>query len=128
MKGFFQKSKYFVKYRKQLIELVYQPSNNDYFLLNNQKYYIKDYLINSKHKLNLNKNDVVMSLRLDDFIQYPCKTSDILPPQYYMDILNNMKINSKLYIVCDKIRHDWEIKYTEYFKKWNHFEDNSIFY
>jgi hypothetical protein len=60
-----------------------------------------------------------MSLRLDDFIQYPCKTSDILPPQYYMDILNNMKINSKLYIVCDKIKHDWEVKYIEYFKKWN---------
>jgi hypothetical protein len=119
LKGFFQKSKYFVKYRKQLIDLIYQTTNNDYFLLNQEKYYIKDYLINSKHKLNLNKNDILMSLRLDDFIQYPCKTSDILPPQYYMDILNKTPLNSKLYIVCDTIKHDWEMKYIEYFKKWN---------
>lgn len=119
LSGFFQKSKYFVKYRKELIKLVYEASNNDYFLLNNQKFFIKDYLINSKHKFELNKNDVVMSLRLDDFIQYPCKTSDILPPQYYMEILSNISFPSKLYIVCDKIRHDWEFKYIEYFKKWN---------
>jgi hypothetical protein len=117
--GFFQKSQYFIKYRKELINLIYTSSNDDYFLLNLNKYYIKDYLINSKHKLEINNNDVIMSLRLDDFIQLPCKTTDILPPQYYMDILQNINQNSKLYIVCDKIKYDWEIKYTEYFKKWN---------
>ena len=119
LSGFFQKSKYFVKYRQELIDLIYNSSNDDYFLLNEKKYYVRDYLINSRHKLQLNKNDIIIALRLDDFIQLPCKTSDILPPQYYMDILKNMSLNSKLYIVCDKIRQDWEMKYVEYFREFN---------
>lgn len=118
LNGFFQKSKYFVESRKYLMEMVYNPSNDDYFLLKNEKCYIKDFLVNSNHSLDINKTDIVVSLRLDDFIQYPCITSDILPPQYYMEILNNMKIDSKLYIVCDKIKYDWEFKYIQYFKKW----------
>ena len=118
--GFFQKSNYFVNFKKDLMELIYFETNNDYFIMNGNKCYIKDYLINSKHNIELNKDDIIVSLRLDDFIQYPCKTSDIIPPQYYMDIiLNNMKKNSKIYIVCDKIRQSWELEYIEYFKIWN---------
>ena len=117
--GYFQKSDYFIENRKDLIETIYNNKNDDYFIMNNTKCFIKDYLINSKHSLKMNENDIVMSLRLDDFIQYPCKTSDIIPPQYYMDILKNTTINSNLYIVCDKIKHDWEFKYIEYFNKWN---------
>ena len=57
---------------------------------------------------------------MDDFIQYPCKTSDIIPPQYYIDILENMNItNETIYIICDKIKYDWEFKYIDFFKKWN---------
>jgi hypothetical protein len=123
LRGFFQKSKYFVNFKKELMELIYNKTNNetnnDYFILDNTKYFIKDYLINSKHNIKLNKDDIIISLRLDDFIQYPCPISDILPPQYYMDILNNIKINSKIYIICDKIKLDWEFKYIEYFKFWN---------
>lgn len=119
LNGFFQKSDYFVDYRKELIKMIYDERNTDYFLLNNQKCYIKDYLANANHSLQLNEDDVVISLRLDDFIQYPCKTTDIIPPQYYMNILKNMKLTSKLYIVCDKIKYDWEFKYIEYFQNWN---------
>lgn len=118
LSGFFQKSEYFVEYRKELLDLVYN-SDDDYFILNKKKCYIKDYIVNSTHKININKNDLVISLRLDDFIQNPCKTTDIIPPQYYIDILNNMDVNSNVYIVCDKIKYDWEFKYVDFFKKWN---------
>ena len=116
--GYFQKSDLFINDRNKLIEIVYN-NNNDYWEYNNEKIYVKDYL-NGNHSISLNPRDIVISLRLDDFIQYPCKTSDIIPPQYYIEILNNMKIeNEKVYILCDRIKYDWEHRYIEYFKKWN---------
>ena len=124
--GYFQKSDLFVNCRKQIMNLIYSFNNDDYWLYKdeykstNAKIYIKDYIINNHHRVCLQHNDIVVSLRLDDFIQYPCKTSDIIPPQYYLDILTNMNItNAKVYIVCDKITRDWEHKYIEHFKQWN---------
>jgi hypothetical protein len=118
--GYFQKSELFVKYRDKLMELIYQCDNNDYWIMDDKTYYIKDYIINSKHNVSLNHDDIVVSLRLDDFILYPCVTSDIIPPQYYIEILEKMNIqNQKVYIVCDTLKHDWEHKYIEFFKKWN---------
>ena len=58
-----------------------------------------------------------MSLRLDDFIQLPDPVSDIIPPSYYLDIIESRNFN-RLIIVCDTIRHDWERKYLEFFDKW----------
>ena len=119
LQGYFQKSCLFEKDRIQLIECIFQNSNIDYWITQNQTYKVKDYLITPKCPIKLNSEDVVVSLRLDDFIQYPCHTSDILPPQFYMDVLYKHEIKSKLYIVCDKLKHDWEFKYLEYFKQWN---------
>lgn len=120
LQGFFQKSDLFVNHRKQIIELIFNSNNDDYWCVNSNKYYVKEYLINSKHKTIFKPEDVFVSLRLDDFIQYPCKTSDIIPPQYYIDILENMKLkNEKVYIICDKVKLGWEFKYIEFFKKWN---------
>jgi hypothetical protein len=119
-KGYFQNSVKLCKYRDKLQTLICNKNNDDYWEFNNTKYYIKDYLIDSNHSLTLNQNDVVVSLRLDDFIQYPCKTSDIIPPQYYMNLLEEMKLkNQSVYIVCDKIKYLWEHKYIEFLKKWN---------
>jgi hypothetical protein len=119
--GFFQKSELFVDYREQLMKAIFNDSNDDYWRCENKDYYIKDYLLNSKHTIDLKSNTVVVALRLDDFIQYPCKTSDIIPPQYYIDILEKMKITEQppLYIVCDTLKHNWEFKYIQYFSKWN---------
>ena len=61
---------------------------------------------------------MVLSLRLDDFIQLPCETSDIIPPSFYINILEQSDFR-QLYIVCDKLKWDWEYKYIEFFKKWN---------
>lgn len=124
--GYFQKSELFVDCRAQILNLIYSEDNNDYWLYkdeyksSNDKMYVKDYIINNIHGVDLKSNDIVISLRLDDFIQHPCKTSDIIPPRHYMDILTNMKItNEKVYIVCDAIKYDWEHKYVEHFKHWN---------
>jgi hypothetical protein len=63
---------------------------------------------------------------LDDFLHInllgePGKTSDILPPSYYTDILEKMSrdAKSKLYIVSDKLREDWEKAYVKIFDPWS---------
>jgi len=117
--GYFQKSDFFIKYREKLIDILYDENNNDYWEQNNEKISFKNHM-SGLHTVNLNPSDIVLSLRLDDFIQYPCKTSDIIPPQYYIEILEKMKIeNQTVYIVCDNVKYDWEHKYIEHFKKWN---------
>jgi hypothetical protein len=114
--GYFQKSKFFSENRLKLLELM-RESTEDYWILNDHKYYITDFFKETP-RYSVSEKDVVISLRLDDFIQYPRPTSDILPPKYYLDILNELTFN-KLYIVCDKLRHDWEYRYLEFFRKWN---------
>jgi hypothetical protein len=116
--GYFQKSKFFSENetRIQLIEKM-RESIEDYWILNDRKYYITDFFKETP-RFSVTENDVVISLRLDDFIQYPRKTSDILPPNYYLDILDNLEFN-RLYIICDKLSHDWEYRYLEFFSKWN---------
>jgi hypothetical protein len=115
--GFFQKSEYYIKDREHLLNILY--NTDDYWIYKNKKEYIRDFLYSS-HSLQLQSDDIVISLRLDDFIQMPCPTSDIIPPQYYMNILETNRTSfSKVYIVCDMIRHDWEHKYLEFFQKWN---------
>jgi len=113
--GYFQQSDYYTPIRETLLEIVY--NTNDYwFSYTGRKEYMKDFL-ECGHSLNIGENDLVVSLRLDDFIQLPCPKSDILPPQYYLDVLENIHFD-KLYIVCDAIRHTWEQKYIEHFSKW----------
>ena len=98
-----QKSDLFIQKRSQLINLIYDINNNDYWQIESTKFYVKDYIINNIHSVNLNQSDIVVSLRLDDFIQLTSKTSDIIPPQYYIEILEKMNItNEKVYIVCEK--------------------------
>jgi hypothetical protein len=76
--------------------------------------------LQTQHNQSLNENDVVMSLRLDDFIHTDEANSDILPLEYYSNILDKeMAKGGRLFIVSDKIRLDWEKEYVEYFQKWN---------
>ena len=115
-RGYFQQSDYYVDKRDKLLDIIY--NTNDYwFSYNGRKEYMKEFL-ECQHSLNIGENDLVVSLRLDDFIQLPCPKSDILPPQYYLTILENRQFD-KLYIVCDTIRHNWEQKYIEHFSKWS---------
>ena len=130
LQGYFQNSELFINYRQKLIELIFSKNNNDYFKFinasngSNSIHSIKEYLIESKHTINFKDNDIFLTLRLDDFILYPCKTSEIIPPHFYIDIIEHLKQediykDSNLYIICDKIKYDWEYKYIEYFHKFN---------
>jgi hypothetical protein len=119
--GYFQNSHIFLKYRNEIIERIYK---SDIYWVNiyGQKEYIQTYLNKSSTLLNemspLQKN-IYISIRLDDFIQLPDPTSDILPPTYYLNIIENYGCFDKLYIICDRIKWDWEKRYLHFFNKWN---------
>lgn len=115
--GYFQQSDYYISYREQLMEIIYN-NNMDYWYCDNHVQYV-NMVFNSKHSIpDLTVDDIVMSLRLDDFIQLPDPVSDIIPPSYYLNIIESRNFN-RLIIVCDTIRHDWERKYLEFFNKWS---------
>lgn len=117
--GYFQKSDLFMDDREQLLQIIYDDTNRDYWNINNHKTCIRDF-ITAKHSISLNETDIVLSLRLDDFIQLPCESSDIIPPSVYLSILNSIDMNNKrLFIVCDKLSMDWEFKYVKHFDKYN---------
>lgn len=140
--GYFQDSRYFVPFREELLKLLYSESTKKDHWIGCSGYleYISSFLYSSS-LLNLN-GAVIISLRLDDFIQYPCKTSDIISPQYYTKILDTyLSYNGEgycgenishyrglsqehgripLFIVCDTIRHDWEREYLKFFDKWDY--------
>jgi hypothetical protein len=130
--GYFQQSDFYIPLRDRLIEILYQDSNTDYWIQENGNLFsIFSFLTHSSHILfqehEQNQNqiqtqtqtqEIVLNLRLDDFIQLPCPTSDILPPSYYLSILDSIGPSNihKIWIVCDTIRHAWEKKYLEYFE------------
>jgi hypothetical protein len=116
--GYFQQSDFFIPVRDQLLEFLYSTSNTDYWYdERGNKHMVASY-IQHRSPIHFTENDIVISLRLDDFIQLPCSTSDILPPSHYLSILDsieNLEETENIWIVCDTIRHDWERKYIEFF-------------
>ena len=120
LKGYFQKSDLYVKYRKELLSLL-NESINDTWKLDGKEYSISQFLNINDNILPISKNDIVLNLRLDDFIQLPRERSDILPPSYYLEMINRIikTPNTKIYIICDKIRYTWEQEYLDSFKNYN---------
>jgi hypothetical protein len=123
--GYFQNSEYFAKVDQEALRAaICDEKNNDVFVMDKKPVSVREILVASTHSVHLNPEDVVMSLRLDDFLQLPCVTSDILPPTYYLDALSSLNRNVRnnrigtLYIVIDTLKYAWEHKYVEYFKQW----------
>lgn len=118
-RGFFQNDALYLSHRQALLEA--WSNCDDYWIgVKGRKQSIRDFLQTCQHSIeNLSDKDVVLSLRLDDFIQLPCPTSDIVPPEYYVEVLENLPTMDRLFIVCDTIRHDWEHAYLRFFRKWN---------
>jgi hypothetical protein len=135
--GFFQRNEFYLPIRERM--LAYFKTTDDYWIgYSGKREYIRDFL-DSHSPFEILPNDIVMSIRLDDFIQLPNPRSDILPPQYYTDILEKWfssdsptsasvafrsgiaqnQSDGRLIIVGDKFRHHWEHKYIEYFDKWS---------
>lgn len=122
--GFFQRDEFYLPYRERIID--YLTTTDDSWIgFSGKREYIRDFLTSQcDFCKEIRANDIVMSLRLDDFIQLPNPRSDILPPQYYMDILEKWfsterREDGRLIIVSDKFRHHWEHKYIEHFAKWS---------
>jgi hypothetical protein len=120
--GFFQRDEYFLPERERLLE--YLKCADDYwFGFDGDKQSMRDFFA-SQHSVELRPADIVMSLRLDDFIQLPNPRSDIVPPRFYMDVLESWfskegREAGRLIIVSDKIKLHWEHKYLEFFQKWS---------
>ena len=117
--GFFQKSDFFIPFRKELLAMVYDPENEDYWR-KEETVYVKS-LVKGVVTVPVGPRDLCMSLRLDDFMHDPWHPkSDIPYPSYYTDILRGLEGTfDRLYIICDTIRHEWERKYLENFRPWN---------
>ncbi len=120
--GFFQRDEHFIEIRERLLE--YLKCTDDYwFGFSGNREYVREFFT-SRHSVELKPSDIVMSLRLDDFIQLPNPRSDIVPPRFYMDILETWfstegREAGRLFIVSDKIKLHWEHKYLEFFQKWS---------
>jgi len=95
--GFFQNSEYLNKYEKLIKGFFRIP------------------------KFELNYQDVILHIRLSDFMRDE-DSSEVINPEYYINTLKLLKY-SKLYIVTDKIRYKWE---KDYLEKFNHLKP--IFY
>ena len=120
--GFFQRDEFYLPCRERILEYL-KTTDNSWIGFSGKRECIRDFLT-STHSIPITANDIVMSLRLDDFIQLPLAKSDILPPQHYTDILEKWfstggREDGRLIIVSDKFRHHWEYKYIEYFAKWS---------
>jgi len=120
--GFFQRDEYYLPIRERILE--YLRSSDDYWIgFSGKREYIRDFL-SSQPSFDSDESFIVMSLRLDDFIQLPNPKSDIIPMQFYMDILEKWfsekgREGGRLIIVSDRFRHHWEHKYVEHFAKWS---------
>jgi len=114
--GFFQDADYYSPYRKEILAAL-SVSQDEWTDHEGLRQTIADFLVPSKEVFQ--ENDVVVSLRLDDFIQYPRETSDILDPRFYLSILETLRpVEGRLILVCDKIQYEWEKRYLECFQKW----------
>jgi hypothetical protein len=109
--GFFQRSEIF-EYLKDYIKELYNVENKD---LINDKYRICDTILNVK-PIGLS-NDLIVHVRLDDFI-HDVHNSEIFDPIQIKSIIKNISYD-KLYIICDKLRYDWEKKYMNNFDDLN---------
>ena len=120
--GFFQRDEFYLPIRERILEYL-STTDDSWIGFSGEREYIRDFL-SSQHSTVIKANDIVMSLRLDDFIQLPNPRSDIVPPRYYMDVIEKWfsskgREDGRLVVVSDKFRHHWEHKYIEHFAKWS---------
>lgn len=109
--GFFQRSEIF-EYLKDYIKELYTIENKDFI---NDKYRICDTILNIKPLGG--PNDLIVHIRLDDFI-HEVYNSEIFNPIQIKNIIKSISYD-KLYIVCDRLRYDWEKKYMSNFEDLN---------
>ena len=111
--GYFQRSGLFRLHRPLLRSTI--PSSNDLFVHKISDYqpgHFRRYPVRDlfSETATVDPEDLVVSLRLDDFLQLPCATSDIVPPSYYAELLAQIP-HRRAIVVCDVLRAPWERAY-----------------
>ncbi len=66
----------------------------------------------NKYNINFNDNDIVTHVRLDDFLN----GGIVMDHNCVSNIIKNIKNKGEVYVVCDKIKTPFEIKYMKSFK------------
>ena len=115
--GYYQRSSRFVTKRDYLLSVI--PSSTDLFIhkvadlgeiyigsTHYKSYPIRE-LFATNPTFSLNPGDLVLSLRLDDFMGQ----GDLVPPSYYIHLLKQIP-HERVVIICDTLRHDWERAYV----------------
>lgn len=106
MDGYFQYGDILNYFYDYLMDLMTE-SNDDYI---SSGIRVKDLL----KKTEVNKDDLVIHIRLDDYM-HERHNCEILHYDYYLSIIKETQYNN-LIIVCDRIRHDYEIEYMKHFE------------
>jgi hypothetical protein len=116
--GYYQRSKRFVVNRDYLLSVI--PSSTDLFIhkladsgpividSSHYKRYPICQLFATNPTIALQSGDLVLSVRLDDFMGQ----EDLLPPSYYTNLLKQIP-HERVIIICDILRYDWEKAYVQ---------------
>lgn len=117
IKGLFQRSEWFIPYRQILLDIVYNPYNHDYWVTGGgSTVFVRDLVVDVP--LKVDPDALFLSVRLDDFMHYPWHSKTDIPyPSYYTDLLGKLEF-SKLYIICDTVRYEWEREYLHALAPW----------
>lgn len=108
--GFFQFSEIF-KYYRDYIKRIFNTNNNFKFY---QEYSIKDLVDYKLYQNTPGDNDLVIHFRLDDFRG----DNQIFEPDMLKNIIKSTKYD-KIYIVCDKLKQEWEKEYMNNFSEFS---------
>jgi hypothetical protein len=108
--GFFQRGDILKLFRNYLIDLIH-PENHEQI---NKNYRVSDLCKEIKKP---NDDDLVLHLRLDDFI-FQGNNSQIIHPESYISIIRAIP-HRNLIIVVDSLKNNNEIKYLSYFQQFD---------
>lgn len=106
--GYFQRSEIFKYYREYVKSLIHENNKDRFGILYN--YRICDLVLPFENSNIPGKNDLVVHIRLDDFLN----DLQIFDPGSLKEIISKIQYD-KMYIVCDKLKQDWEYKYIANF-------------
>jgi hypothetical protein len=116
MQCYFQDSRTLLYYRDYLKSLI-NPDNHDIITPHIEKFTVKISDIANTHISNIpGTNNIIVHFRLSDFKHAGGKSSEIIHPSVYFEILDAISYD-KMILVCDKITEEFEEVYINLFKQ-----------
>ena len=110
LNGYYQKSSILLHLRPLLLK--YFNTLNTTAI--NSNYRISDFSnLETKHMINFDGTELVLHLRLDDYIHHN-SPPNIFAKEELLKFIDTIPF-SKLYIICDELRAEWEYIYIKYF-------------